>query len=558
MLMKGSDIVVESLLEQGVDTIFGYPGGTILEVYDSLYKYQDKIHHILTSHEQGAAHAADGYARATGKVGVCMATSGPGATNLVTGIATAMMDSIPLVALTANVGVNALGKDAFQEIDIKGVTIPITKHNFICKSPEELAPTIRKAFQIAKEGRPGPVLVDMTKNATVSSCEYTKKVPDVIGSRHYTFPTASIKKAVEMIEASEKPFVFVGGGCITSQASAALKELVEKIDAPVTDTLMGKGAYDGTNPRYAGMLGMHGTKASNIGVSECDLLIAIGVRFSDRITGNVDTFAKNAKIIHIDVDDAEIDKNVPVDLGIVGDAKDVIEAINLTLTQQNHPGWMKEVRTLKDRYPLTYDQSRLTGPYVIEQIDNFTDSQAIITTEVGQNQMWAAQYYHYRRPRQFLSSGGLGTMGYGLGAAMGAKYGCPDQLVFNIAGDGCFRMNLNELATASRYNIPIIEVVLNNHVLGMVRQWQTLFYGERYSTTVLHDKVDFCKVAEGLGCKAIRVTKKEEVMPALQEAVDYHGPVVIECIIDDDDKVFPMVAPGSSIAEVFDEADINK
>lgn len=558
MLMKGSDIVVESLLEQGVDTIFGYPGGTILEVYDSLYKYQDKIHHILTSHEQGAAHAADGYARATGKVGVCMATSGPGATNLVTGIATAMMDSIPLVALTANVGVNALGKDAFQEIDIKGVTIPITKHNFICKSPEELAPTIRKAFQIAKEGRPGPVLVDMTKNATVSSCEYTKKVPDVIGSRHYTFPTASIKKAVEMIEASEKPFVFVGGGCITSQASAALKELVEKIDAPVTDTLMGKGAYDGTNPRYAGMLGMHGTKASNIGVSECDLLIAIGVRFSDRITGNVDTFAKNAKIIHIDVDDAEIDKNVPVDLGIVGDAKDVIEAINLTLTQQNHPGWMKEVRTLKDRYPLTYDQSRLTGPYVIEQIDNFTDSQAIITTEVGQNQMWAAQYYHYRRPRQFLSSGGLGTMGYGLGAAMGAKYGCPDQLVFNIAGDGCFRMNLNELATASRYNIPIIEVVLNNHVLGMVRQWQTLFYGERYSATVLHDKVDFCKAAEGLGCKAIRVTKKEEVMPALQEAVDYHGPVVIECIIDDDDKVFPMVAPGSSISEVFDEADINK
>lgn len=558
MLMKGSDIVVESLLEQGVDTIFGYPGGAILEVYDSLYKYQDKIHHVLTSHEQGASHAADGYARATGKVGVCMATSGPGATNLVTGIATAMMDSIPLVALTANVGVNALGKDAFQEIDIKGVTIPITKHNFICKSPEELAPTIRKAFQIAKEGRPGPVLVDMTKNATVGSCEYTKKVLDVIGSRNYTFPTSSIKKAVEMIEASEKPFVFVGGGCIASQASAPLKEFVEKIDAPVTDTLMGKGAYDGTNPRYAGMLGMHGTKASNIGVSECDLLIAIGVRFSDRITGNVDTFAKNAKIIHIDVDDAEIDKNVPVDLGIVGDAKDVIEAINLTLTQQNHPGWMKEIRTLKDRYPLTYDQSRLTGPYVIEQIDNFTDSQAIITTEVGQNQMWAAQYYHYRRPRQFLSSGGLGTMGYGLGAAIGAKYSCPNQLVFNIAGDGCFRMNLNELATASRYNIPIIEVVLNNHVLGMVRQWQTLFYGERYSNTVLHDKVDFCKVAEGLGCKAIRVTKKEEVMPALQEAVDYHGPVVIECIIDDDDKVFPMVAPGSSIAEVFDEADINK
>ena len=558
MLTKGSDIVVESLLEQGVDTIFGYPGGAILEVYDSLYKYQDKIHHVLTSHEQGASHAADGYARATGKVGVCMATSGPGATNLVTGIATAMMDSIPLVALTANVGVNALGKDAFQEIDIKGVTIPITKHNFICKSPEELAPTIRKAFQIAKEGRPGPVLVDMTKNATVGSCEYTKKVPDVIGSRNYTFPTSSIKKAVEMIEASEKPFVFVGGGCIASQTSAPLKEFVEKIDAPVTDTLMGKGAYDGTNPRYAGMLGMHGTKASNIGVSECDLLIAIGVRFSDRITGNVDTFAKNAKIIHIDVDDAEIDKNVPVDLGIVGDAKDVIEAINLTLTQQNHPGWMKEIRTLKDRYPLTYDQSRLTGPYVIEQIDNFTDSQAIITTEVGQNQMWAAQYYHYRRPRQFLSSGGLGTMGYGLGAAIGAKYGCPNQLVFNIAGDGCFRMNLNELATASRYNIPIIEVVLNNHVLGMVRQWQDLFYEQRYSATVLNDAVDFVKMAEAMGATGIRATNREEFDAAMKQALTMKTPVVIDAIIDCDDKVWPMVAPGAAISEVFTEEDLEK
>ena len=558
MLMKGSDIVVESLLEQGVDTIFGYPGGAILEVYDSLYKYQDKIHHVLTSHEQGASHAADGYARATGKVGVCMATSGPGATNLVTGIATAMMDSIPLVALTANVGVNALGKDAFQEIDIKGVTIPITKHNFICKSPEELAPTIRKAFQIAKEGRPGPVLVDMTKNATVGSYEYTKKVPDVIGSRNYTFPTTSIKKAVEMIEASEKPFVFVGGGCIASQASAPLKEFVEKIDAPVTDTLMGKGAYDGTNPRYAGMLGMHGTKASNIGVSECDLLIAIGVRFSDRITGNVDTFAKNAKIIHIDVDDAEIDKNVPVDLGIVGDAKDVIEAINLTLTQQNHPAWMKEVRTLKDRYPLTYDQSRLTGPYVIEQIDNFTDSQAIITTEVGQNQMWAAQYYHYRRPRQFLSSGGLGTMGYGLGAAMGAKYGCPNQLVFNIAGDGCFRMNLNELATASRYNIPIIEVVLNNHVLGMVRQWQDLFYEKRYSATVLDDGVDYVKLAEAMGATGYRATNREEFNKALKKALASDTPVVIDCIINSDDKVWPMVAPGEAISSAFTGDDLKK
>ena len=555
MLTKGSDIVVESLLEQGVDTIFGYPGGAILEVYDSLYKYQDKIHHVLTSHEQGASHAADGYARATGKVGVCMATSGPGATNLVTGIATAMMDSIPLVALTANVGVNALGKDAFQEIDIKGVTIPITKHNFICKSPEELAPTIRKAFQIAKEGRPGPVLVDMTKNATVGSCEYTKKVPDVIGSRNYTFPTSSIKKAVEMIEASEKPFVFVGGGCIASQTSAPLKEFVEKIDAPVTDTLMGKGAYDGTNPRYAGMLGMHGTKASNIGVSECDLLIAIGVRFSDRITGNVDTFAKNAKIIHIDVDDAEIDKNVPVDLGIVGDAKDVIEAINLTLTQQNHPGWMKEIRTLKDRYPLTYDQSRLTGPYVIEQIDNFTDSQAIITTEVGQNQMWAAQYYHYRRPRQFLSSGGLGTMGFGLPAAIGAKLANPDKKVVLFTGDGSIMMNCQEFATVADYNLDIKVVVLNNHMLGMVAQWQRMFYNHHYSHSVLRGKTDLVKLAQAMGVNGYRIDNKTTFNEQLANYINSDGACLIDILIPDEENVFPMVPAGGRLDQMVLEAE---
>ena len=558
MEMKGSDIVVECLLEQGVDTVFGYPGGTILEIYDSLYKYQDKIHHILTSHEQGASHAADGYARATGKVGVCMATSGPGATNLVTGIATAYMDSIPLVAITANVAVPLLGKDSFQEIDITGITMPITKHNFIVKKIEDLAPTIRKAFQIAKEGRPGPVLVDITKDVTLAHYEYKKEKPVSIERRNYTYPTASIKKAIEMIEASEKPFVFVGGGAISSDASLELKEFVEKIDAPVTDSLMGKGAFDGTNPRYTGMLGMHGTKTSNLGVSKCDLLIVIGARFSDRVTGNAKKFAKNAKIIHIDVDAAEINKNIPVDLGIVGDAKSVLSALNLLLKQQNHPQWLKEIRALKEQYPLTYDTNVLTGPYVIEQIEALTDSNAIICTEVGQNQMWAAQYYHFRRPRQFITSGGLGTMGYGLGASMGAKYGKPEQYVFNIAGDGCFRMNLNELATASRYNVPIIQVVLNNHVLGMVRQWQTLFYGKRYSATVLDDQVDFCKTAEGLGCKAIKVTKKEEVVPAIQEAMDYNGPVIIECIIQEDDKVFPMVAPGAAIDEVFDQKDVNE
>lgn len=558
MLLTGADIVIECLLEQGVDTVFGYPGGTILNVYDSLYHYRDRINHVLTSHEQGASHAADGYARATGKVGVCMATSGPGATNLVTGIATAYMDSVPLVAITANVGVPLLGKDSFQEVDITGVTMPITKHNYIVKEVESLAPTIRKAFQIAKEGRPGPVLVDITKDVTAAKCEYHHQKPEKIERRSYTYPTSTLKEAIEMIEKSEKPFVFVGGGVVRSNASQELREFVEKIDAPVTDSLMGKGAFDGTNPRYTGMLGMHGTKTSNLGVSNCDLLVAIGVRFSDRVIGNAQKFARHAKIIHIDVDEAEINKNVNVDLGIVGDAKSVLNALKLLLKQQNHSQWLKEIRALKEQYPLTYDTDKLTGPYVIEQIEALTDNNAIICTEVGQNQMWAAQYYHFKRPSQLITSGGLGTMGYGLGASIGVKYGKPDQYVFNIAGDGCFRMNMNELATASRYQVPIIEVILNNHVLGMVRQWQTLFYGKRYSATVLDDKVDFCKTAEGLGCKAIRVTKKEEVAPAILEAMDSQGPVVIECMIEEDDKVFPMVAPGAPIDDVFDQNDIQE
>lgn len=558
MLLTGADIVIECLLEQGVDTVFGYPGGTILNVYDSLYHYRDRINHVLTSHEQGASHAADGYARATGKVGVCMATSGPGATNLVTGIATAYMDSVPLVAITANVGVPLLGKDSFQEVDITGVTMPITKHNYIVKDVESLAPTIRKAFQIAKEGRPGPVLVDITKDVTAAKCEYHHQKPEKIERRSYTYPTSTLKEAIEMIEKSEKPFVFVGGGVVRSNASQELREFVEKIDAPVTDSLMGKGAFDGTNPRYTGMLGMHGTKTSNLGVSNCDFLVAIGVRFSDRVIGNAQKFARHAKIIHIDVDEAEINKNVNVDLGIVGDAKSVLNALNLLLKQQNHSQWLKEIRALKEQYPLSYDSDKLTGPYVIEQIEALTDNNAIICTEVGQNQMWAAQYYHFKRPSQLITSGGLGTMGYGLGASIGVKYGKPDQYVFNIAGDGCFRMNMNELATASRYQVPIIEVILNNHVLGMVRQWQTLFYGKRYSATVLDDKVDFCKTAEGLGCKAIRVTKKEEVAPAILEAMDSQGPVVIECMIEEDDKVFPMVAPGAPIDDVFDQNDIQE
>ena len=556
MLLTGSQIVAECLIEQGVDTVFGYPGGTILNIYDALYQYQDKIHHILTSHEQGAAHAADGYARSTGKVGVCMATSGPGATNLVTGIATAYMDSTPLVAITANVAVSLLGRDSFQEIDIAGVTMPITKHNFIVKDIKNLAPTIRKAFHIASEGRPGPVLVDITKDVTAAKFDFEPIVPEVIEPRKYTYGAQELDQAIKMIEASEKPFIFVGGGAIASDAASELKEFAEKIDAPVTDSLMGKGAYDNTRPRYTGMLGMHGTKASNFGVSQCDLLIVVGARFSDRVTGDTNRFAKDAKIIHIDVDAAEINKNVVVDLGIVGDAKNVLKELNEKLTRQNHPQWLKEIRDLKERYPLSYDDEGLTGPFVIEQIDYLTNSEAIICTDVGQHQMWAAQYFNYRRPRQFISSGGAGTMGFGLGAAMGAKLANPHQTVFNIAGDGCFRMNLNELATLSRYNIPVIQVVMNNQVLGMVRQWQTLFYGQRYSNTILEDKVDFCKVAEGLGCKAIKVTTKEEVASAIKIAMEHDGPVVIECMIGKDDKVFPMVAPGGAIAEAFDDTDL--
>ena len=561
MRLKGADMVMECLLEQGVDTVFGYPGGAILEIYDSLYKYKDKIQSILTSHEQGASHAADGYAKSTGKVGVCMATSGPGATNLVTGIATAFMDSVPIVAITVNVGLSFLGKDSFQEIDITGITMPITKHNFIVKKIEDLAPSIRKAFKIAREGRPGPVLIDITKDVTAGYGEYEREEIDTDSNKVSNFYkeenyNESFEKAVELIEESKKPFVFVGGGIKSSNASDELKKFVELIDAPVADSLMGKGAFDGKSSRYTGMLGMHGTKASNLGVAECDLLVAIGTRFSDRVIGNSDGFASKAKIIHIDIDDAEINKNVLVDLGIVGDAKYVLENLNLMLKKQDHTEWMKEIENLKDKYPIKYNKNVLTGPYVIEKIEECFDDNTIICTEVGQNQMWAAQYFHYNLPRQFVSSGGLGTMGYGLGAAIGVKYGNPKSRVINIAGDGCFRMNMNELATASRYNVPIIQVILNNKVLGMVRQWQTFFYEGRYSDTVLDDQVDFCKVAEGLGCKAVRVTKMDELEKALLEADSYNGPFVIECMIQEDDKVFPMVAPGKSLKDTFDQDDL--
>ncbi len=557
MQLTGSEIVIECLKEQGVDTVFGYPGGTILNVYDALYKHSDEIHHILTSHEQGAAHAADGYARATGKVGVCMATSGPGATNLVTGIATAYMDSIPVVAITANVNLPALGKDSFQEVDIAGVVMPITKHSYIVKDVTKLAETLRKAFHIAQSGRPGPVLVDITKDVTANTCEFTPKAPEPV-EKKVKYSEADIEAAIDLIEKAERPFLYVGGGIILSGASEELAAFAKKVDAPVCDTLLGKGAFNGRDAAYTGMIGMHGTKASNLGVSECDLLIALGARFSDRVVGNPQKFAEKAKVLHIDIDAAEINKNIRTDVSVVGDLKEVLQILNRRLTGKKHPEWLARIAELKERYPLTYDKSTLTCPYIIEEIDRVTEGKAIITTDVGQHQMWAAQYYKYTEPRTFLSSGGLGTMGYGLGACIGAKSGRPDKICINIAGDGCFRMNLNELATASRYNIPIIQVVINNHVLGMVRQWQTLFYGQRYSQTILQDKVDFCKVAEGLGCEAILVTKKEEVAPAIEKALTLGKPVVLNCIIDEDDKVFPMVSPGGPISEAFDAEDLAK
>ena len=558
MQLNGAEIVIECLKEQGVDTVFGYPGGAILNVYDELYKHRDEIRHILTSHEQGAAHAADGYARATGKVGVCLATSGPGATNLVTGIATAYMDSIPVVAITCNVGVPLLGKDSFQEIDIAGVTMPITKYSFIVKDVNQLADTIRKAFRIAKMGRPGPVLIDIPKDVTAKKAEYEKENPGVYNREFTHIDEKEVAAAAEMIQASEKPFIFVGGGAILSGASKELKEFVEKTDAPVTDSLMGKGAFPGIDPRYTGMLGMHGTKASNYGVSECDLLVVVGARFSDRVTGNTSTFAKNAKILQIDIDPAEMNKNIIIDQGVVGDIKAVLRKLNEVLPQQDHTEWMKKIQDYKEKYPLKYHEGVLTGPFVVEEIYRQTKGDAIITTEVGQHQMWAAQYFKYTKPRTLLTSGGLGTMGYGLGAAIGAKTGCPDKTVINVAGDGCFRMNMNELATAVRHEVPVIEVVINNHVLGMVRQWQDLFYDERYSATVLRDAVDYVKLAEAMGAEGMRATTQEEFREAFAKALASGCPVLIDCMIDCDDKVWPMVAPGAAISEAFDEQDLKE
>ena len=556
MQLTGAQIVIECMKEQGVDTIFGYPGGAILNIYDELYKHSDEIHHILVSHEQGASHAADGYARATGKTGVCFATSGPGSTNLVTGIATANIDSIPVVAITCNVGTPLLGKDSFQEVAISEVVKPITKASFIVMDVNDLADTIRKAFTIAQSGRKGPVLIDIPKDVTAAKAEYEAKTPEKPEPVTSTIDDTAIARVAELIKNSKKPYVFCGGGVVSSGASEELRELVNKIDAPVCDTLMGKGAFPGTDPHYTGMLGMHGTKASNFGVSSCDLLLAIGVRFSDRVYGNANNFAKDAKIVHIEIDEKEVNKNIETDEHIIGDAKEILKRLNALIGTYEHTEWRNELKEKAERFPLRYRTDVLSGGGAITEIYRQTKGQALITTEVGQHQMWAAQFYYYSEPRQFITSGGLGTMGYGLGAAIGAKTARPDKTVVNIAGDGGFRMNMNEIITSVRNNIPIIEVIIDNRVLGMVRQWQTLFYGGRYSHTVLEDQTDYVKLAESMGAIGMKAETPEEFRDAFAKALEADRTVVIDCRIDKDENVYPMVAPGDAISQAFDAEDM--
>ena len=551
MKLTGADIVIECMLEQGVDTVFGYPGGSILNIYDSLYRYSDRITHILTSHEQGAAHAADGYARTSGKVGVVFATSGPGATNLVTGIATAMMDSVPIVAITCNVTTDLLGKDSFQEIDIVGVTTPITKHNFLVKSAEDIAPTIRRAFKIARSGRPGPVLVDITKDATGNMCEFEPEIQDTSVERKIESDENAFKAAIELIESAKRPLIYAGGGVIAAEAADELKRFRAKIDSPVTLSLMGLGAFPASDKAFTGMIGMHGTKTTSLAISECDLLIAVGARFSDRVTCNIQTFAPNAKVLHIDTDRAEIDKNVKTDNSIIGDAKLVLERLAKTVKQQHHDEWMNKIYEWEGEYPIhkPYD-GVFTPQCIMETVNAAIGRDSIATTDVGQHQMWAAQYLMVERPRKFITSGGLGTMGFGLGAAIGAQVANPDYVVVNITGDGCFHMNMQELATAAKYDLPVIDVIINNNVLGMVRQWQNLFYDKRFSNTTLDKKTDYELVAKGMGANAFTATNKEELEKAMAAAVaDRKTPSVINCIIDSDDFVLPMVPAGKSISD---------
>ena len=551
MLLTGAEIIMECLLEQKVDTVFGYPGGAVLNIYDALYQYGGKLRHIETSHEQNAAHAADGYARATGKTGVCIATSGPGATNLVTGIATAYMDSIPMVAITGNVNLGLLGLDSFQEVDITGITMPVTKHNFIVKDVSQLADTLRKAFRIAQEGRKGPVLVDIPKDITAQKCEFTPlaQLPEPEPEH---FPSdQSFERAMELIRKSERPFLYTGGGVIASEASEELAALAERLDAPVASSLMSQGAFDQSSPRYMGMLGMHGTKTAALGVKHCDLFIAVGTRFSDRVTCNADLFGTHFPIIQIDIDPAEFDKNVHVDVRLRGDAKQILSRLLEIAPQMDHADWMRDVESWNLNYPLMQRPAPdgVTPQEVLGTLGRLTDSEAILTTEVGQHQMWAAQFYTFRHPRQFLTSGGLGTMGFGLGAAVGAQLARPDKRVINIAGDGSFHMNCSELSTLSKYNIPVIELIFNNTVLGMVRQWQKLFYENRFSQTDLEKKTDYEMLARAFGVKALTIREQADIEPVLKEALATDGPVLINCLINKDINVLPMVPAGASVED---------
>ena len=552
MKLRGAEIILECLLEQGVDTVFGFPGGAVLPLYDALYSYRDRINHILTSHEQGAAHAADGYSRSTGKVGVVFATSGPGATNLVTGIATAYMDSVPVVAITGNVTVPLLGKDSFQEVDITGITMPVTKHNFIVKDVNDLAKTIRLAFRIAQEGRPGPVLIDVPKDVTVEYAEYERQVIEPMKPRSDRISEQALSAALELIHSAERPVCFVGGGVVRARASKELTEFIEKIDAPVCASMMGIGAIPTTSTRYTGMVGMHGTKVSNMIVSMCDLLIVIGSRFSDRVVSKASAFARGANIIHIDVDPAEIDKNITATVGIVGDVRIVLKELNRRIDKQiSSNGWMDQVYSYKERFPIRIESENQRSKEVLKALQKVLPEGAFVVTEVGQHQIWAAQFLKHTQCGHFLTSGGLGTMGYGTGSAIGAQVGNPEARVVSVAGDGSFKMNCNELATIARYRLPVVILIMNNQTLGMVRQWQTLFFNSHYSETTLDTPIDWVMLANAYGLKGMRITKEQDPLPILKEAFALNEAVVIDCEIPTDDKAYPMVAPGASIEEML-------
>lgn len=556
MLLTGAEILIKSLLDEGVETIFGYPGGAVLNIYDELYKYKDQLHHVLTCHEQGASHAADGYARATGKVGVCLATSGPGATNLVTGIATAYMDSIPMVAITGNVAKPLLGKDSFQEVDITGITMPITKHNYIVRDVKDLQNIIRDAFYIAQEGRPGPVLIDIPKDITADKTQYEKLIPKEVVRKSEYITDKALQEAVELINQSKKPFIYAGGGVGISGATAELISFAEKINAPVSTSLMCMAEFPNDHELYTGMIGMHGTKASNIAATKCDLLITLGARFSDRVISH-QNHIKNAKVLQIDVDPAEINKNVKVDTCVVGDLKVALEKLIPLIQEKKNEEWLGSINNLKELKGIP-SNCEITPELFFDKLNQLNNGSFVISTEVGQHQMWTAQYFKFKEPRTFITSGGLGTMGYGLGAAIGAQIGMPNKRVFNIAGDGSFGMNCNELVTAVKNKLPLIQVVMNNNCLGMVRQWQNLFYEERYSQTTLDRPTDYVKLAEAFGAKAFRITREEEIDDILRKALDSkEGPVLIDYVINSDKKVFPMVAPGAPINQIISEEDIN-